>query len=153
MDLVVATISNVLVLSAMYMLVALGFAFLFSMLGILNLAHGAIYMISGYVGFVLIRAWGIEHWLGLLLTTLIVAAFGVFLEKFCFRPFVGNFNRIVMIGVALTVILQTTVNIIAGTKLLAIPTFWGGLFEAGPIADRCKRRSPLRARSRSVQPY
>jgi branched-chain amino acid transport system permease protein len=134
LDLIVATISNVLVLSAMYMLVALGFAFLFSMLGILNLAHGAIYMISGYVGFVLIRAWGIEHWLGLLLTTLIVAAFGVFLEKFCFRPFVGNFNRIVMIGVALTVILQTTVNIIAGTKLLAIPTFWGGLFEAGPIA-------------------
>ena len=80
MELVVQTISNVLILSAMYMLVALGFAFLFSMLGILNLAHGAIYMVAGYIGFVLISAWGIQQWLGLLLTTLIVAAFGVFLE-------------------------------------------------------------------------
>ena len=134
MELAVATISNVLILSAMYVLVALGFAFLFSMLGILNLAHGAIYMVSGYIGFMLISAWGVGHWLGLALTALIAAAFGVFLERFCFRPFVGNFNRMIMIGVALTVILQTTVNIIAGTKSLAIPTFWEGVFQAGPFA-------------------
>ena len=103
MEQIVATSTNVLVLSSMYILVALGFAFLFNMLGILNIAHGAIYMIGGYIGFALIMALGFNQWVALVLTTLILAGFGVFLEKFCFRPFVGDFNRTVMICVTITV--------------------------------------------------
>lgn len=139
MEQVLATLTNVLILSSMYILVALGFAFLFNMLGILNLAHGAIYMVGGYIGFALIMALGFNQWVALLLTTLIVAAFGVFLEKFCFRPFVGDFNRTVMICVAITVILQTSVNIIAGTKILALPPFVGGVFRTGLISVSYER--------------
>ena len=134
MELTIETASNILILSSMYILVALGFAFLFSMLGILNLAHGAVYMVAGYIGYILISKLGIQQWVGLVLTIFIVSGFGVFLEKFCFRPFVGNFNRIVMIGVALTVILQTVVNIIAGTRMLAIPSFWQGVLTVGPLS-------------------
>ncbi|MGD0917994.1 MAG: branched-chain amino acid ABC transporter permease [Thermodesulfobacteriota bacterium] len=139
MELVVATSINVLILSSMYVLVALGFVFLFNMLGILNFAHGAIYMVGGYIGFVLIAGLGVNHWAALIMTTLIGAAFGAFLEKFCFRPFVGDFNRTVMICIAITVILQTVVNIKAGTKFLAIPTFAKGVFTAGPISVSYER--------------
>ena len=139
MEQVIATISNVLVLSSMYILVALGFAFLFNMLGILNFSHGAIYMIGGYIGFVLISQWDLNQWLALFLATLILAGFGVFLERFCFRPFVGNFNRTVMICVAVTVVLQTTVNIMAGTQTLAIPTFVKGILRAGPVSISYER--------------
>ena len=139
MEQIVATSTNVLVLSSMYILVALGFAFLFNMLGILNLAHGAIYMIGGYIGFALIAALGFNQWIALLLATLIVAAFGVFLERFCFRPFVGDFNRTVMICVAITVILQTSVNIIAGTRILALPPFVEGVFRAGLLSISYER--------------
>jgi branched-chain amino acid transport system permease protein len=132
-DLVVATSTNFLILSSMYILVALGFAFLFNMLRILNLAHGAIYMVGGYVGLSFILMLGLNQWISLLLTVLIIAAFGVFLERFCFRPFVGDFNRVVMVCVAIAVILQTAVNIIAGTKTLALPPFVEGVFEAGPV--------------------
>ena len=139
MEQVVGAISNVLVLSSMYILVALGFAFLFNMLGILNFSHGAVYMIGGYIGFVLISTLGLNPWLALVLATLIMAGFGVFLEKFCFRPFVGDFNRTVMICVAITVVLQTTVNIIAGTQVLAIPSFVEGIFRAGPVSISYER--------------
>ncbi len=139
MEQVVGAISNVLVLSSMYILVALGFAFLFNMLGILNFSHGAIYMIGGYIGFALISTWGFNPWLALLLSTLVMAGFGVFLERFCFRPFVGDFNRTVMICVAITVILQTTVNIIAGSRVLAIPSFVEGIFRAGPLSISYER--------------
>jgi branched-chain amino acid transport system permease protein len=139
MELLVATLTNILILSSMYILVALGFAFLFNMLGILNLAHGAIYMVGGYIGFTFITTLGFNPWVALLLTTLIVAAFGVFLERFCFRPFVGDFNRTVMICIAITVILQTTVNIIAGTKILALPAFIGGVLKAGLISVSYER--------------
>lgn len=127
MEQVVAAITNVLILSSMYILVALGFAFLFNMLGILNLAHGAIYMVGGYIGLMLIGGLGFNQWIALLLTTLIVASFGVFVEKFCFRPFVGDFNRIIMMCVVITMVLQTAVNIIAGTQILSLPPFIAGV--------------------------
>jgi branched-chain amino acid transport system permease protein len=134
MELMIATLQNILILSSMYILVALGFAFLFNILGILNLAHGAIYMVAGYIIYVLAKMVGMNQWLALVLTMLIVAGFGVFLERFGFRPYVGDFNRITMVGVAVTVIFQTIVNILAGTKQLVIPPFAEGVLTVGPIS-------------------
>jgi branched-chain amino acid transport system permease protein len=134
MELAVQTFTNLLILSAMYILVALGFAFLFNMLGIPNLAHGAIYMVGGYIGLALIAGLGINQWVALILTAIIIGAFGVFLERFCFRPFVGDFNRTVMICVAIIVILQTAVNIIAGTQTLSLPPFAEGILRVGPAS-------------------
>jgi branched-chain amino acid transport system permease protein len=131
MELLVQTIVNVLILAAAYILVSLGFAFLFNMLGILNLAHGAIYMVAGYLAYAFIAGLHYPHFIAMTLAVLIVSGIGVLIEKFCFRPFVGDFNRIVMVCVALTMILTTTVNIIIGTKQLAIPTFAQGLFKFG----------------------
>ena len=139
MEQVVATITNVLILSSIYILLALGFAFLFNMLGILNLAHGAIYMVGGYIGLVLIRGLGLNPWVALVLTTLLFGAFGVFLEKFCFRPFVGDFNRTVMMCVVIIIILQTAVNIIAGTQILSLPSFIEGVFRMGPVSVSYER--------------
>jgi branched-chain amino acid transport system permease protein len=139
MEMLVATLANVLILSAVYILVALGFAFLFNMLGLLNFAHGAIYMIGGYIGFFFVVGLGFNQWAALLLVTLIAAVFGIYLQKFSFRPFVGDFNRIVMVCVAITVILQTAVNIIAGTRTLALPPFIKGVFSVGSFSVSYER--------------
>ncbi len=60
-----AATTNVLILSSMYILVALGFALLFSMLGLLNFAHGAIYTIGGYVGYQFAVRMGLNPWMSL----------------------------------------------------------------------------------------
>jgi branched-chain amino acid transport system permease protein len=139
MELLVVTISNLVILSSMYILVALGFAFIFNMLGILNLAHGAIYMIGGYIAYEFAIVLGINSWVALLVSTAILALLGVFIEKYCFRPFVGNFNKAVMICVVLTVILQTSVNIMVGSKELSIPTFAGGILNFGLLSVSYER--------------
>ncbi|MBN2187267.1 MAG: branched-chain amino acid ABC transporter permease [Dehalococcoidia bacterium] len=139
MELAITTVINLLILSSMYILVALGFAFLFNMLGIPNFAHGAIYMLGGYIGLALISAMGINQWAALILTAVIIGAFGVFLEKFCFRPFVGDFNRIVMICVAIIVILQTGVNILVGTQILSLPPFVEGVLRVKPVSVSYER--------------
>jgi branched-chain amino acid transport system permease protein len=136
MELLVQTLGNVFILSSMYILSALGFVFLFNMLGILNLAHGTIYMVAGYLGYLFIVALVMNHWIAILLTMVIIAGFGVFLEKYCFRPFVGDLNRIIMVCVAITVILTTTVNIGWGTRNLGIRTFVAGSFSAGLFSVR-----------------
>jgi len=123
----------------MYILVALGFAFLFNMLGLLNLAHGAIYMIGAYIAFILVAGLGLSLWVAMVLATLVVALLGIFLEKVCFRPFVGDFNRSVMICVALTVLFQTIVNIMAGAKSLALPPIAQGVLRVGPVSSNYER--------------
>jgi branched-subunit amino acid ABC-type transport system permease component len=134
MELIFQTAVNAVILASAYILVSLGFAFLFNMLGILNLAHGAIYMVAGYLAYAFIVGFGMPHWAAMSLATIVVACLGVFLERFCFRPFVGDFNRLTMICVAITVILTTTVNILIGTQQMAIPTFAQGVFRHGFVS-------------------
>jgi len=134
MQLTLITIINVLVLSSMYILVALGFAFLFSIMGILNFAHGAIYMVSGYICYQLAVEWGLNQWLSLLLSVGIVGAFGLFLEKYCFRPFFGNLNRTIVVCIAIIIILETTVNVTVGTLVRSLPAFVPGILRTGFIS-------------------
>ena len=133
MEQLVAMVTNALILSAMYILVALGFAFVFNMMGVLNLAHGAIYMVGGYLGLAFIQECGLNPWVAMIITALVIAVFGIVLEKFCFRPFIGNFNRTIMICVVITIVLQTAVNIIAGTQVLSLPPFVEGISRFGPL--------------------
>lgn len=118
-------------LAAIYILVGLGFAFLFNMLGFFNIAHGSIYMVAGYLGHYLIGSLGINQWVGFILVILVMAVVGVILERLAFRPFVGDFNSQVMIGVALIVILTTSLNISVGTETLVIPQLVQGVAKAG----------------------
>ena len=123
----------------MYILVALGFAFLFSILGILNLAHGVIYMMGGYIAYQFAVLWGLNVWVALLLSVIVVGAFGLFLEKFCFRPFIGDMNRVVVICIAITVILQTSVNLAIGIYVQKVPAFAEGSLKLGIIMVSVER--------------
>jgi branched-chain amino acid transport system permease protein len=134
MELLIQTLTNMLILAAIFILVGLGFAFLFNMLGVFNVAHGSIYMASGYLGYLFIGALGINQWIGFLLVVIVIAALGVFLEKFCFRPFLGDFGRQLMIGVALIAILTTGVNVSIGSRTFVIPQFAKGVLNAGPYS-------------------
>ena len=78
---------NVLMLAAMYILASLGFAFIFNMLGVINLAHGALYMTASYITYYLCVHIGLSNWLAMLLSCIILIALGILLERFCYRPF------------------------------------------------------------------
>jgi branched-chain amino acid transport system permease protein len=138
-EIAVSAIVNMLVLSSMYIVVALGFAFLFSILGILNLAHGALYMVGGYLCFQLVEGWHLNGWLSLIIATAIVGAFGLFLEKFCFRPFSWDLNRIIIICIAISVALTNTVNIMVGVTVRSIPAFVSGVIKAGAFSLSSER--------------
>lgn len=139
MELIVGTVTNMLISSSMFILVALGLAFIFNMMGILNLAHGTIYMIGGYVTYAFAVWVGLNSWAALLVSTAIFALFGVFLEKFCFRPFVGNFDAAVLVCVGITVVLQNIVNNMLGTQVMAVPHFIRGIFRAGLVSVSYER--------------
>ncbi len=134
MQLVITSLVNILVLSSMYIAVALGFAFLFNIMGIMNFAHGAIYMVAGYICYQFGVDFGLPLLFAFVLSVCIVAAFGVFLEKFCFRPFFGDLNRTMVVCIGIIILLETTVNILGGTSTRAIPAFAPGLVRTGPVS-------------------
>jgi branched-chain amino acid transport system permease protein len=134
MEIAVGAIVNTLVLSSMYVLVALGFAILLSIMGILNFAHGAIYMIGGYICYQFGVEFGLNQWLSLLLSVILVGSFGLFLEKFCFRPFFGDMYRTIVMTIAIILILETAINVSVGVYIRSIPAFVPGILRAGAIS-------------------
>jgi branched-subunit amino acid ABC-type transport system permease component len=103
-------------------------------MGIMNFAHGAIYMVAGYICYQFGVALELNLLVSMLISVAIVASFGLFLERFCFRPFFGDLNRTMVVCIGIIVVLETTVNILGGTSTRAIPAFAPGLVKAGPIS-------------------
>lgn len=124
---------NSLVLGIMYILASLGFAFIFNMLGSINLAHGALYMISAYLCYYAMSLLGVSNWVALIISAVIMAGFGFLLERFMFRLFFDDFDKIIMLGVALMTILQTAATIATGNKTLVISPFATGNSMLGSI--------------------
>jgi branched-chain amino acid transport system permease protein len=139
METAINTIIGALVLSSMYILVALGFALLLSIMGVLNFAHGAIYMVGGYICYQFAVEFGLNQWLSLLLSTIIMGAFGVLLERFCFRPFYGDMYRTIVMTIAIVLVLETTVNVLVGVHIRSLPAFVPGIIKAGAISLSAER--------------
>ena len=70
-----------LVNGSFYAMLSLGLAVIFGLLGIVNFAHGALYMIGAYVAYVALEIFGIGYWWSLLLAPLVVGALGVVIER------------------------------------------------------------------------
>ncbi|TPG59873.1 branched-chain amino acid ABC transporter permease [Roseomonas nepalensis] len=70
-----------LVNGAFYALLSLGLAVIFGMLNVINFAHGAQFMMGAFVAWMLLNWLGIPYWGALILSPLIVGAFGVVLER------------------------------------------------------------------------
>ena len=70
-----------LVNGSFYAMLSLGLAVIFGLLGIVNFAHGALYMLGAYVAFIALDKLGINYWLVLLIAPLVVGAIGVVIER------------------------------------------------------------------------
>jgi branched-chain amino acid transport system permease protein len=137
--LVVASIVNALVLSSMYILLALGFTFLFNIMGILNFAHGVIYMIGAYICFFLATMVGVNQWVAMLIAVIIVGLFGIFMERFVFRPFLGNINLIIVVCIGIITVLQNAISIATPYNVQVTPAFVQGIFKVGIISISWER--------------
>jgi len=70
-----------LVNGSFYAMLSLGLAVIFGLLGIVNFAHGALYMIGAYVAWLLLDKWGLGYWYALILAPVVVGALGVVVER------------------------------------------------------------------------
>ncbi|MDQ6626881.1 MAG: branched-chain amino acid ABC transporter permease [Pseudomonadota bacterium] len=74
-----------LVNGSFYALLSLGLAVIFGLLGIVNFAHGALYMIGAYVAWIGLDKFGMNYWAALVVVPLVVGALGVVIERTLLR--------------------------------------------------------------------
>jgi branched-chain amino acid transport system permease protein len=70
-----------LVNGAFYAMLSLGLAVIFGLLGVVNFAHGALYMLGAFTAWIMLDKFGINYWFSLFLVPLVVGAFGVAIER------------------------------------------------------------------------
>lgn len=122
---------NSLTLAALYFIVAAGFTLVFGLMRVLNLAHGAVYLLGAYVGFEVMQA--TESWLLAAAGGSVAAAlFGVFMHVAILSWMPGQELRQTLATIA--------VSLIAADLMIAN---WGGLSYQIEVPDLLFGSLPL----------
>lgn len=118
-------------------LVASGLTLIFGVLGVLNFAHGSLYMLGAYFCFTLLSVMGGNFWLGLVLGPLCVCAVGFIIERFFLRHVYHlHLPYQLLLTFAFVIIFDDLVKIIWGGGSIgspAVPGLSGSVSIAGRL--------------------
>src|SRR5690625_364768 len=74
-----------LVNGSFYAILSLGLAVLFGLLNVINFAHGTLYLLGAFVAWMGLQYFGLNYWLMLVLSPIIVGAFGLLMDRLLLR--------------------------------------------------------------------
>jgi branched-subunit amino acid ABC-type transport system permease component len=98
---------NGLVAGSILALIAIGLTIIFGLMGIVNIAHGAFYALGAYVGYTILEPSGSNGlFFGLVFVPIVVALFGVLVEKTVLRLLYGRdliYSLILTFGLMLVI--------------------------------------------------
>ena len=105
-DLLVQALLNGFGLAMVYVLVALGLTLIFSILEIINFAHGEFYMLGGYVTYYAYALFGLNYFATLGLAILTVGVAGVVAERLIFHDLRGKALNAFIVSLGLLWVMQ-----------------------------------------------
>ena len=128
---------NGLTLGAIYALIAIGYTMVYGIIGMINFAHGEIYMIGAFVSlitFFVLGAVGVT-WVPLALALVLASAmfftsaYGWTVERVAYRPLRGSFRLAPLISaIGMSIFLQNYVQLLQGAQVKSLPPVVTGGF-------------------------
>ncbi len=133
LDIILQQLANGLILGSFYALVALGYTMVYGIIKLLNFAHGDLYMVGGFIGFLILSAIsGLlgESWAGIVcsmvFSMLAVGLLGVIIQRIAYRPMLQAPRLSILItALAVSMILSNGVMAITDGEYLAFNTDLG----------------------------
>lgn len=141
---------NGLTLGSIYGLIAIGYTMVYGIIGMINFAHGDIFMVGSFIAlatFLALVAIGISAlplilFITLLIAMLFTSAWGWTVERLAYRPLRGSFRLAPLItAIGMSIVLQNFVQITQGARVKPLPpqiqggvTLIEGVTESGTIA-------------------
>ena len=138
-ELFLQTFFNGLQGGLLLILVALGITLVFGIMHIVNFAHGELYMVGAFVVWVLFAQHGVNYYLSIIVSMIIVAILGILIERFFFRKYRGNLAPSFIISLGFVMLLQTSTLLLFGITDKAVPPppgFEGVVSLAGVVFPR-----------------
>ena len=96
---------NGLIWGLIVALIALGLSMIFGVMGIVNMAHGDVYMVGAVMAFYVVTLLG-SFWLGLILIPAAIILIAVPIERFILRPYEGHHASTMIATVGISFIIQ-----------------------------------------------
>jgi branched-chain amino acid transport system permease protein len=144
---------NGISLGAIYGLIAIGYTMVYGIIGMINFAHGEIYMIGAFVSlisFLFLGLIGITYvplalFLVLLLAMAFTALYGWAIERIAYRPLRGSVKLAPLISaIGMSIVLQNYVQLAQGARVKPLqPIIQGGFELFSGNADYAVRLSYL----------
>ncbi|HLR82763.1 MAG TPA: high-affinity branched-chain amino acid ABC transporter permease LivH [Paenalcaligenes sp.] len=134
---------NGISLGAIYALIAIGYTMVYGIIGMINFAHGEVYMVGAYAGLVTLAAIGTQSGvpipiiiaLMLLVAVAVTAAYGFAIEKIAYAPLRGSPRLVPLISaIGMSIFLQNWVALGQGARDMAVPALITGSLRI-PIGD------------------
>ena len=121
MDTLLLQLLNSLSYGFLLFIITCGISIVFGILGVLNLAHGSIYLLGSYIGYSVIMKAGMPFWVAILAVPLIIAALGFLIEIVILRPTykLGHLSQ-VLLTFGLVYIFHDLFTIIWGKDVLSV---------------------------------
>ena len=126
---------NGLTIGSTYALIAIGYTMVYGIIGMINFAHGEVYMIGSYVAFIAIAGlamMGLDSvpllmTAAFLATIVVTSAYGYSIERIAYRPLRGS-NRLIPLisAIGMSIFLQNTVLLAQDSKDKSIPNLIPG---------------------------
>ena len=119
--------------SAIYALLAVGFTLIFGVARILNLAHGSFYALGAYAAYVFTSVLNFPLIVAAPLAVLLVAGFGVLMERFLVRPLRASQLAVLMITLAVSLAVEQALFITFGSEYRNVPSFVADKISIGGV--------------------
>lgn len=136
-------IINGLTIGSTYALIAIGYTMVYGIIGMINFAHGEVYMIGSYISFIVITgllamghvALPLILFIALLVAIIVASSYGWAIERVAYRP-LRNSNRLIALisAIGMSIFLQNYVVLSQGSRDIAMPPLISGsLLEFGSL--------------------
>lgn len=131
---------NGLTIGSTYALIAIGYTMVYGIIGMINFAHGEVYMIGTYVAFIVIAGLtylGLESlplvfMAALLVSMMVAATYGFTIERVAYRPLRGQTRLLALISaIGMSIFLQNFVRLAQGSRDIAMPSLVTGSWTFG----------------------
>lgn len=124
-------IANGLYLGAQYALVALGLTLIFGLMNVLNFAHGQMYVLGGFITYVVYGQLGLPFPVAVLASGVTLAVIGGFMERYLFRTVIKRSHReesTMLLAAATAFFFDAVILLIFGEKQRGVPKIVKGVF-------------------------
>jgi len=129
---------NGLTLGSIYGLIAIGYTMVYGIIGMVNFAHGDVFMVGSFIALIALLVLGVSAAmpiamlvavliLVILITMTLTSVWGWTVERIAYRPLRGSFRLAPLItAIGMSITLQNFVQLVQGAQVKALPSIASG---------------------------